>query len=143
MFDFEVYVYCIGCIGCVDQDGWVLSFVSMDEMGCVGVIEQVQKCEVEWYFFVELKLVDDSVLLLLMEMLQIFGGCKDKICLGDVFGVLIGDVGFDGKQIGKINVIEFLIYVVIECGVVCDVLCKFNVGKIKGKCVKVWLMDEE
>jgi hypothetical protein len=52
----------------------------------------------------ELKPADEGTLLPPMETLQILGGRKDKIRPGDVLGALTGDAGFDGKQIGKINV---------------------------------------
>ncbi|MCA8378103.1 ATP-dependent RNA helicase DbpA [Burkholderia cenocepacia] len=141
--DPEVHVHRIGRTGRADQDGWALSLASMDEMGRVGAIEQAQKREVEWHPLAELKPADDSVLLPPMETLQILGGRKDKIRPGDVLGALTGDAGFDGKQIGKINVTEFSTYVAIERGVARDALRKLNAGKIKGKRVKVRLMDEE
>ena len=115
----------------------------MDEMGRVGAIEQAQKRDVEWHPLAELKPADDGVLTPPMETLQILGGRKDKIRPGDVLGALTGDAGFDGKQIGKINVTEFSTYVAIERGVARDALRKLNAGKIKGKRVKVRLMDEE
>ncbi|AKM02579.1 ATP-dependent RNA helicase DbpA [Burkholderia pyrrocinia] len=141
--DPEVHVHRIGRTGRADQDGWALSLASMDEMGRVGAIEQAQKRDVEWHPLAELKPAGDDTLLPPMETLQILGGRKDKIRPGDVLGALTGDAGFDGKQIGKINVTEFSTYVAIERGVAHDALRKLNAGKIKGKRVKVRLMDEE
>ncbi|ABO56885.1 ATP-dependent RNA helicase DbpA [Burkholderia vietnamiensis] len=141
--DPEVHVHRIGRTGRADQEGWALSLASMDEMGRVGAIEQAQKRDVEWHSLAELKPADEGTLLPPMETLQILGGRKDKIRPGDVLGALTGDAGFDGKQIGKINVTEFSTYVAIECGVARDALRKLNAGKIKGKRVKVRLMDDE
>jgi ATP-independent RNA helicase DbpA len=141
--DPEVHVHRIGRTGRADQDGWALSLASMDEMGRVGAIEQAQKRDVEWHSLAELKPADEGTLLPPMETLQILGGRKDKIRPGDVLGALTGDAGFDGKQIGKINVTEFSTYVAIERGVARDALRKLNAGKIKGKRVKVRLMDDE
>lgn len=141
--DPEVHVHRIGRTGRADQDGWALSLASMDEMGRVGAIEQAQKRDVEWHPLAELTPADDGVLTPPMETLQILGGRKDKIRPGDVLGALTGDAGFDGKQIGKINVTEFSTYVALERGVARDALRKLNAGKIKGKRVKVRLMDEE
>jgi ATP-independent RNA helicase DbpA len=114
----------------------------MDEMGRVGAIEQAQKRDVEWHSLAELTPTGDGTLLPPMETLQILGGRKDKIRPGDVLGALTGDAGFDGKQIGKINVTEFSTYVAVERGIARDALRKLNAGKIKGKRVKVRLMDE-
>jgi ATP-independent RNA helicase DbpA len=141
--DPEVHVHRIGRTGRADQEGWALSLASMDEMGRVGAIEQALKREVEWHPLAELKPAGNDTLLPPMETLQILGGRKDKIRPGDVLGALTGDAGFDGKQIGKINVTEFSTYVAIERGVARDALRKLNAGKIKGKRVKVRLMDEE
>jgi len=141
--DPEIHVHRIGRTGRADQEGWALSLASMDEMGRVGAIEQALKREVEWHPLAELKPAGNDTLLPPMETLQILGGRKDKIRPGDVLGALTGDAGFDGKQIGKINVTEFSTYVAIERGVAHDALRKLNAGKIKGKRVKVRLMDEE
>ncbi|KVT47757.1 ATP-dependent RNA helicase DbpA [Burkholderia multivorans] len=140
--DPEVHVHRIGRTGRADQAGWALSLASMDEMGRVGAIEQAQKRDVEWRPLSELTPASDAPLLPPMETLQILGGRKDKIRPGDVLGALTGDAGFDGKQIGKINVIEFSTYVAVERGIAHDALRKLNAGKIKGKRVKVRLMDE-
>ncbi|WP_306715987.1 ATP-dependent RNA helicase DbpA [Burkholderia dolosa] len=140
--DPEVHVHRIGRTGRADQDGWALSLASMDEMGRVGAIEQAQKRDVEWHSLAELTPTGDGTLLPPMETLQILGGRKDKIRPGDVLGALTGDAGFDGKQIGKINVTEFSTYVAVERGIARDALRKLNAGKIKGKRVKVRLMDE-
>ncbi|MGR8031139.1 ATP-dependent RNA helicase DbpA [Burkholderia pseudomallei] len=140
--DPEVYVHRIGRTGRADQDGWALSLASMNEMGRVGGIEQALAREVEWHPLAELKAGGDAPLLPPMETLQILGGRKDKIRPGDVLGALTGDAGFSGAQIGKINVTEFSTYVAVERGIARDALRKLNAGKIKGKRVKVRLMDE-
>ena len=38
--------------------------------------------------------------------LVIEGGKKDKLRAGDILGALTGDVGLDGKKIGKIDIYE-------------------------------------
>ncbi len=140
--DPEVHTHRIGRTGRADQDGWALSLASMDEMGRVGGIEQAQGREVEWHPLAELKPAGGGPLLPPMETLQILGGRKEKIRPGDVLGALTGDAGFNGAQIGKINVTEFSTYVAVERGIANDALRKLNAGKVKGKKVKVRLMDE-
>ncbi|GAB7526828.1 ATP-dependent RNA helicase DbpA [Paraburkholderia sp. 2C] len=144
--DPEVHVHRIGRTGRADQDGWALSLASMDEMGRVGSIEKAQGREVEWHPLAELKPTgpngNSEHLLPPMETLQILGGRKEKIRPGDVLGALTGDAGFDGAQIGKINVTEFSTYVAVERGIAREALRKLNAGKLKGKKVKVRLMDE-
>ncbi|MBL1845104.1 ATP-dependent RNA helicase DbpA, partial [Klebsiella pneumoniae] len=55
---------------------------------------------------------------------------------------LTGDAGFRGDQIGKINVTEFSTYVAVERGIAREALRKINAGTMKGKKVRVRLMDE-
>jgi len=140
--DPEVHVHRIGRTGRADRDGWALSLASMNEMGRVGSIEEAQGRDVEWHPLAELKAASDEPLLPPMETLQILGGRKEKIRPGDVLGALTGDAGFSGAQIGKINVTEFSTYVAVERSIARDALRKLNAGKVKGKKVKVRLMDE-
>ena len=51
-----------------------------------------------------------------MATLQILGGRKEKIRPGDVLGALTGDAGFEGSQIGKINVTDMVTYVAVCAG---------------------------
>jgi ATP-independent RNA helicase DbpA len=140
--DPEVHVHRIGRTGRADQDGWALSLASMNEMGRVGSIEQANGREVEWHPVSELTAASNEPLLPPMETLQILGGRKEKIRPGDVLGALTGEAGFAGTQIGKINVTEFSTYVAVERGIARDALRKLSAGKVKGKKVKVRLMDE-
>jgi ATP-independent RNA helicase DbpA len=140
--DPEVHVHRIGRTGRADQEGWALSLASMNEMGRVGSLEQAQGREVEWHPLSELTSTSNERLLPPMETLQILGGRKEKIRPGDVLGALTGEAGFAGSQIGKINVTEFSTYVAVERSVARDALRKLSAGKVKGKKVKVRLMDE-
>lgn len=60
-------------------------------------------------------LANSSIVMLEAEMVMlcIDGGKKAKMCLGDVLGVLIGDIGLDGVDIGKIAVYLVYVYVVV------------------------------
>jgi ATP-independent RNA helicase DbpA len=135
-------VHRIGRTGRADQEGWALSLASMNEMGRVGGVEEAQGRDVEWHPLAELKAASNEPLLPPMETLQILGGRKEKIRPGDVLGALTGEAGFNGTQIGKINVTEFSTYVAVERGIARDALRKLSAGKVKGKKVKVRLMDE-
>ena len=76
-----------------------------------------------------------------MATLQIVGGRKDKIRPGDVLGALTGDAGFAGSQIGKININEFSTYVAVDRQIASAAVQRLTAGKIKGKRVKVRLMQ--
>ena len=59
---------------------------------------------------------------------------------GDVLGALTKDHGFEGAQIGKINVNEFSTYVAVAREIAPAALQKLNAGKVKGKVVKVRML---
>jgi len=141
--DPEVHIHRIGRTGRVDEEGWAISLASMDEMGSVGKIEQLQKAESEWHKLAELTPANQEPLLPPMATLQIVGGRKEKIRAGDVLGALTGEAGFTREQVGKINVNEFSTYVAVDRRIAVAALRKLTQGKVKGKSVKVRLLDDE
>lgn len=67
-----------------------------------------------------------------MVIIQIDGGKKDKVCFGDIFGVLISDGELIVEYIGKINLFLMCVYVVVYKKIVIKVLNKIVNGKMKG-----------
>ncbi len=136
--DPEVHVHRIGRTGRADEAGWAFSLASLDEMGRVGRIDQMQGSVSPWYPLSELTATaGGQPLRPPMVTLQILGGRKEKIRPGDVLGALTKDLGFDGARIGKINVNEFSTYVAIEPELADQALRGLNAGRVKGKSVKV------
>ena len=135
--DPEIHVHPIGRTGRADQEGWALSLASMNEMARVSSIEQAQKKEVEWHKLSELTPATPGHLQPPMATLQILGGRKEKIRPGDVLGALTGDAGFEGSQIGKINVTDMVTYVAVARDIADQAVKKLSAGKVKGKKVKV------
>ena len=140
--DPQVHVHRIGRTGRVDAKGIALSLVSMDEMGSIGRIEEVQGRVSEWHPVSELTPTAGGPLLPPMATLQIVGGRKDKIRPGDVLGALTGEAGFDAKCIGKININEFSTYVAVDRQIAREAVQRLSAGKVKGKKIKVRLMQE-
>ena len=138
--DPQVHIHRIGRTGRIDAKGMALSLASLDEMGSVGKIEQVQGQESDWHKLTELVAAPGGPLLPPMATLQIVGGRKDKIRPGDVLGALTGDAGFAGGQVGKISVNEFSTYVAVDRQIANEAVKRLSAGKIKGKRVKVRLM---
>jgi len=141
--DPEIHVHRIGRTGRADQEGWALSLASMNEMGRVGNLEEAQGKPFEWQALDTLTHADGEPLTPPMVTLQILGGRKEKIRPGDVLGALTGEAGFSATQIGKINVTEASTYVAVERGIARSALRKLSDGKVKGKRVKVRLIDDE
>jgi ATP-independent RNA helicase DbpA len=77
-----------------------------------------------------------------MSTLLILGGRKEKIRAGDVLGALTGDAGFSKEQVGKINVTDTATYVAVARGIAKEALRKLSAGTIKGKKVKVHLLQD-
>ncbi len=140
--DTEVHVHRIGRTGRAGGEGLALSLASMNEMGSVGKIEQMQGRESEWHPLTELTPTSSEPLRPAMVTLQIVGGRKEKIRPGDVLGALTGEAGFAKEQIGKINVNEFSTYVAVDRAIAPDAVRRLNAGRIKGKSVKVRLLDD-
>jgi len=138
--DPQVHIHRIGRTGRVDEQGLALSLASLDEMGSVGKIEQVQGAESAWHPLAELTPAPGGPLRAPMVTLHIMGGRKEKIRPGDVLGALTGEAGFDGSQIGKINVNEFSTYVAVDRQIADRAVKALAAGKVKGKKVKVRLL---
>jgi ATP-independent RNA helicase DbpA len=140
--DPEVHVHRIGRTGRADQEGWALSLVSMEEMGRVGNLEHAHGKSFTWQTLAELKAGPGRALVPPMATLQILGGRKDKIRPGDVLGALTGEAGFDATQIGKINVTDVTTYVAVSRDIARAAVERLGNGKLKGRRVKVRLLDE-
>ncbi|HEX5805498.1 MAG TPA: ATP-dependent RNA helicase DbpA [Macromonas sp.] len=138
--DPEVHVHRIGRTGRADAEGLALTLASMDEMGSVGRIEQLQGRESPWQPLSSLTPAKGEPLCPPMATLQIVGGRKEKIRAGDVLGALTGEAGFTKEQVGKINVNEFSTYVAVDRSIAKQAESKLAAGRIKGRSVKVRLL---
>jgi len=137
-YDPEVHVHRVGRTGRGDETGWAFSLASMDEMGRVGRIDELQGTPSVWHPLSELTPSTDKQPLRPPRVtLQILGGRKEKIRPGDVLGALTKDLGFEAAQIGKINVNEFSTYVAVDRDIADKALRGLNAGKVKGRSVKV------
>jgi ATP-independent RNA helicase DbpA len=140
--DPEVHIHRIGRTGRGDAEGLALSLASMDEMGNVGKIEQLQNRESTWAPLSSLTPAAGGILQPPMATLQIVGGRKEKIRAGDVLGALTGEAGFTKEQVGKINVNEFSTYVAVERSIAREAVKRLSAGRVKGKTVKVRLLED-
>ncbi|MBS0453020.1 MAG: ATP-dependent RNA helicase DbpA [Proteobacteria bacterium] len=139
--DPEVHIHRIGRTGRGDAQGLALSLAAMDEMGSVGKIEQLQGRESDWHPLAELVPASKEPLRPPMVTLQIAGGRKEKIRAGDVLGALTGEAGFAKEQVGKININDFSTYVAVDRAIAQEALRRLSNGRVKGKSVKVRLLD--
>ncbi len=142
--DSEIHIHRVGRTGRVGQqggaEGLALNLASMDEMGSVGKIEQLQGRESEWHDLAELTPAKGEPMRPPMATLQIVGGRKEKIRAGDVLGALTGDCGYAKEQVGKINVNEYSTYVAVDRSIAEEAARKLDNGRVKGKSVRVRLL---
>ena len=124
-----------------DEAGWAFTLASVNEMGRVGQIEKAGNFSTVWQPLTSLTPTGNQALTPPMRTLQILGGRKEKIRAGDVLGALTKDLGFDAVQVGKINVNEFSTYVAVAAEVASQAERLLNAGRVKGKTVKVRLLD--
>jgi len=140
--DPEVHIHRIGRTGRAGEKGLALNLASMDEMGAVGRIEQLQGQESVWHPLAELTPAGGGPLVPPMVTLHLQGGRKEKIRPGDVLGALTKDLGYTREQVGKIDVNEFSTYVAVERGIAQQVAARLNAGRVKGRSVKVRVLDD-
>lgn len=140
--DPEVHIHRIGRTGRGGESGLALNLASMDEMGYVGRIEQLQGRESQWHPVNELTPASTQPLQPPMATLHIQGGRKEKIRPGDVLGALTADLGYTREQVGKINVNEWSTYVAVDCAIAHQVASRLSTTKVKGKSVKVRVLED-
>lgn len=140
--DPEAYVHRIGRTGRAGETGLALSLASLDEMGAVGRIEQLQGRPSVWHALSELTPALGGRLLPAMATVHIQAGRKEKIRPGDVLGALTADLGYTREQVGKIDINEFATYVAVERGIAHEAVARLNSGRIKGRTVKARLLTD-
>ena len=139
--DAEIHIHRIGRTGRGEAEGLALNMVGMDEMGSVGRIEQLQGRASEFFPLSELTAAPGGALVPPMCTIQIVGGRKEKIRAGDVMGAMCADFGYAREQVGKISVNDFSTYVAVARGIAAEAVRKLSNGKVKGRSVKVRLLD--
>jgi ATP-independent RNA helicase DbpA len=137
--DAQLHTHRVGRTGRAGESGLVFNLASVDEMGRVGRIDEMQGSESVWHPLAELQAAGaaDEPLRPAMVTLQILGGRKEKMRPGDVLGALTKDLGLDAAAIGKIDVNDFSTYVAVQRDVAERALRGLNEGKVKGRAVKV------
>jgi ATP-independent RNA helicase DbpA len=140
--DTDIHIHRIGRTGRAGESGLAITLASLDEMGSVGKIEQLQGRESDWYPASELTPASNEPLVPPMVTLHIQGGRKEKIRPGDVLGALTADLGYSREQVGKINVNDWSTYVAVNRDIAQQAASRLNAGRIKGKSVSVRVLED-
>lgn len=137
-WDPEVHVHRIGRTARAGESGLAISLCAPEEAQRANILSEMLQLKLNWMTAP----AGDNIAPLHAEMatLCIDGGKKAKMRAGDVLGALTGDMGFDGADIGKINVHPAHVYVAIRQGVAQKAYKQLLNGKIKGKNCRVRLL---
>ena len=144
-FQPETYVHRIGRTGRAGKAGLAVSLVGPQDRAKVKAIEAAIGSPLEWQVAptadadtpTSRSAVDGDAI---METLYISGGRKDKMRAGDILGALTGEAGgFQGSDVGKIEIHERFSYVAIAKGSAARAIQQLGAGRIKGKRFKVGL----
>ena len=77
-----------------------------------------------------------------MVTLHIRLGKRQKVGAGNILGLLTGETGLRGNQVGQINVCDAWTYAAVARDAVAAALKKIATETWKGKPVKVWRIKE-
>lgn len=135
--DPEVYVHRIGRTGRAGREGLAISLVNDRQNSVLADIEAYLEQEIDWCNEAYLADPDELEQRPAMVTLGLDAGKKNKLRPGDILGALTGDVGINGKQVGKISVFLFHAYVAVERSVANRALKSLQAGKIKGRNIRV------
>ncbi len=137
-----VYVHRIGRTGRSGQSGLAISFCAESETYKVDAIADYLKQGVELVPWTPEKSSSSiQPYMPTMITLQFDEGKKNKLRPGDILGALTGESGLDGSQVGKIDIFPFTAYVAVERNLGKKALKLLLNGKIKGRKIKVRLID--
>lgn len=139
--DSQVHIHRIGRSGRAGEKGLALSLVAPAEACRAQAIEKLQQAPLNWLELDSLKIHESEPLLPPMTTLSIAAGRKDKLRPGDILGALTGEAGIAGSQVGKISIFDFQALVAVERNIARQALKRLSEGKIKGRALKVRIIQ--
>lgn len=142
--DSEVHIHRIGRTGRAGAQGKAISLFSDKESYKVGLIEDTLEQVITPALLPSAEVLNNSRPQAKMSTIQIDGGKKQKVRPGDILGALTsknneakGGADIEGKDVGKIKVLDNKSYVAVNKKVLKTALKKLSTGKMKGRTYKV------
>ncbi len=135
--DPQIYIHRIGRTGRAGKEGLALSLFMESEKYKLESIEAYQDSAVRIEKLSSLRPRENFRLSPPMVTLCINGGRKNKVRAGDILGALTAKSQLEGKQIGKIELLDLVAYVAVERPIARQALKILSEGKIKGRKFKV------
>ena len=131
--ELEVYTHRIGRTGRAGEKGLAFSLFQSSEQF------RLEKLEAYLNKKAAIKPLPPEEILLqkpsrpIMSTLRVEGGKKQKLRPGDLVGALTKGSNINGKQLGKIQIMDNWAYIAVERPIAKDALQKLSNDKIKGK----------
>ena len=131
--ELEVYTHRIGRTGRAGEKGLAFSLFQSSEQF------RLEKLEAYLNKKAAIKPLPPEEILLqkpsrpIMSTLRVEGGKKQKLRPGDLVGALTKGSNINGKQLGKIQIMDNCAYIAVERPIAKDALQKLSNDKIKGK----------
>lgn len=138
--DSEVHTHRIGRTGRAGQKGVASTLFSGKENFKIERLKEAHNLTVDIQPLPPAKVLAAGTYKPAMKTLQIDGGKKQKVRAGDILGALTGKDGIDGKQVGKIQIMDNWAFVAVSAKVAKDALSKIANGKLKGRTFRVRLL---
>ena len=138
--DSEVHIHRIGRTGRAGAQGKAISLFSDKESYKVGLIEDTLEQVIKPELLPSTEVLNNTRTQAKMTTIQIDGGKKQKVRPGDILGALTAKstgAEVNGKDVGKISVLDNKAYVAVNKKVLKIALRKLSTGKMKGRSFKV------
>ncbi len=135
--DSEVHVHRIGRTGRAGSKGIACSIYSDKESYKIGLLEDYLDKTIEPELLPAADVLEQPIAKPVMVTLQIDGGKRQKVRPGDILGALTRTGGIEGKQVGKIQVMENWAYVAVERKVLKPAMKQLIEGKMKGRTFRI------
>jgi ATP-independent RNA helicase DbpA len=136
--DADTHVHRIGRTGRAGSKGVACSLFTNKDSYKVVEIEDYLGIRISESELPDASVLEREIFAPKMGTIRIDGGKKHKVRPGDILGALTGKDGIDGKDVGKINVLEFCAYVAVAQPVAKEALHKLEKGKLKGRSFRAW-----
>ncbi len=139
--ELEIHVHRVGRTGRAGNHGVACTLYNVNEQYRVDKLADYLGHPIEPSRLPQMSLLKQPSYKAANVTLQIGGGKKQKVRPGDILGALTGADGIEGKQVGKISVLDNRAYVAISRAAAEQALEKLTEGKLKGRTFWVTRID--
>jgi ATP-independent RNA helicase DbpA len=135
--ELESHIHRVGRTGRAGNKGLACTLVSDKEEYRLSKLENLIEQSLSLSPLPSLNILNKPSYQASMTTLLVSGGKKQKLRAGDILGALTGENGIEGRQVGKIKIVDNRSYVAVDRKVKGVALQKISKGKLKGRSFKV------